>query len=196
MDGRALLSVALAASSLTAVPGAAQPPPAGQASTPTPTAAGFPVARAWRVEQGPRIDGEVLGEAVWATATPQTGFRQNTPDEGEPASERTEVRIVYTDEAIYFGVVCFVRDPATVIVSDARRDSSRHCQGSMVRSQDAGAGPGCARLGCLGNQTRRVTVRTGREHLLPRPGREAIATTSRRPVRRQRWMRLEGRRAF
>ena len=34
------------------------------------------------------------------------------------------MRIVYTDEAIYFGVVCFVRDPATVIVSDARRDSS------------------------------------------------------------------------
>ncbi len=66
----------------------------------------------------------MLGEAVWAAATPQTGFRQNTPDEGEPASERTEVRIVYTDEAIHFGVVCFVRDPATIIVSDARRDSS------------------------------------------------------------------------
>ena len=34
------------------------------------------------------------------------------------------MRIVYTDDAIYFGVVCFVGDPATIIVSDARRDSS------------------------------------------------------------------------
>ena len=85
---------------------------------------GSAVARAWRVEVEPEIDGEVLGEAVWAAAIPETGFRQNTPDEGAPASERTEVRIVYTDDAIYFGVVCFVRDPATIIVSDARRDSS------------------------------------------------------------------------
>ena len=53
-----------------------------------------------------------------------TGFRQNTPDEGEPASERTEVRIVYTNDTIYFGVVCYVLDPSTIIVSDARRDSS------------------------------------------------------------------------
>ena len=122
----AVLSVALGALVLTAVPGAAQPrPPAGQTRTLTSTAApGFPVARAWRVERGPEVDGDVLGEAVWTAADPLTGFRQNTPDEGEPASERTEVRIVYTDDTIYFGVVCFVGDPATIIVSDARRDSS------------------------------------------------------------------------
>ena len=123
--GRAVLGLALAAWSLTAVPGAAQPPPDGparvQASAAEP---GLPVARAHRVEQGPEIDGDVLGEAVWAAASPETGFRQNTPDEGEPASERTEVRIVYTGDTIYFGVVCFVRAAATIIVSDARRDSS------------------------------------------------------------------------
>ena len=126
------LAVALAASCLTAVPVAGQPAPpqgaqrpSGQTRTETlATAPGFPVASAYRVEQAPEIDGDVLGEAVWTVASPQTGFRQNTPDEGEPASERTEVRIVYTDDAIYFGVVCFVGDPATIIVSDARRDSS------------------------------------------------------------------------
>ena len=129
VDSRVVLSVALAALSLTGLPTAAraqsQPPPSGQTRTETPaTAPGFPVARAYRVEQAPEIDGDVLGEAVWTVASPQTGFRQNTPDEGEPASERTEVRIVYTDDAICFGVVCFVGDPATIIVSDARRDSS------------------------------------------------------------------------
>ncbi len=129
MDSRAVLSVALAASSLTAAAAQAAPlqrlPTTGQTPTVTSSAApGLPIARAHRVEQGPEIDGDVLGEAVWAAASPETGFRQNTPDEGEPASERTEVRIVYTGDTIYFGVVCFVRDSATIIVSDARRDSS------------------------------------------------------------------------
>ena len=128
VPSRIVLSVALAGLILIADPGPAQAqtqPPTGQTPALTSTtASGLPVARAYRVEQGPEIDGDVLGEAVWTAASPETGFRQNTPDEGEPASERTEVRIVYTDDTIYFGVVCFVGDPATVIVSDARRDSS------------------------------------------------------------------------
>ena len=131
---RVVLSIALAASCVTAVAAAGQPlrsqqsppsqPPAGQTPDRTMTASALPVARAWRVEQAPSIDGDVLGDTAWATASPETGFRQNTPDEGEPASERTEVRIVYTDDTLYFGVVCFVTDPATIIVADARRDSS------------------------------------------------------------------------
>ena len=114
---RVVLSVSVAAVTLAAVPAAGQPAPA----SPPPER---PVARSFRVEQGPAIDGDVLGEDVWAAASPGTGFRQNTPDEGEPASERTEVRIVYTDDVIYFGVICFVADPATIVVSAARRDSS------------------------------------------------------------------------
>ena len=90
----------------------------------TGTASGLPIAHAWRVDQAPVIDGAVLGEAIWGEGSPESGFRQNTPDEGEAASERTEVRIVYTEDAIYFGVVCYVGDPATIIVSDARRDAS------------------------------------------------------------------------
>ena len=88
------------------------------------TAAGFSVARAWRVEGTPKIDGDVLSDPVWADATPATGFRQNTPDEGQPASERTEVFIVYNDDTLFFGIVCYVSDPETIIVADSRRDSS------------------------------------------------------------------------
>ena len=128
---RVCVSLTLATLILTVGPraGAAEPqparrPPAGRTPAPAATASAPPVAGAWRVEQAPALDGDVLGEAVWAAARPETGFRQNTPDEGEPASERTEVRIVYTDDTIYFGVVCFVVDPTTIIVSDARRDSS------------------------------------------------------------------------
>ena len=71
-------------------------PPIGQTLVAkSTTASGLPIVYAQRVERGPEIDGDVLGEAAWMAASPQTGFRQNTPDEGEPASERTEVRILY-----------------------------------------------------------------------------------------------------
>ncbi len=88
------------------------------------TTAGFPLARAFLVEGAPEIDGDVLGEAIWDDIVPVTGFLQNTPDEGQPASERTEVRIIYTEDTVYFGIVAYVSDPSTIIVLDSRRDSS------------------------------------------------------------------------
>ena len=93
------------------------------------TAAGFDVgagrqAGAVRVEAPPLLDGNVLGDPAWDAAPPATGFRQTAPDEGQPASERTEVRVVFTDDTIYFGVVCYDRDPGGIIVTDSRRDSS------------------------------------------------------------------------
>ena len=45
-----------------------------------------------------------------------TGFVQSRPFEGQPASERTEVRIVYDADTIYFGIVCYTADPGTIIV--------------------------------------------------------------------------------
>ena len=70
------------------------------------------------------MDGNVLADPAYDDAVVTTGFRQNTPDEGQRASERTEVRIVYTDDTVYFGVVCYVADPRTIIVANSRRDSS------------------------------------------------------------------------
>ena len=127
----AVLALALAGTALPA-PAAGQPAPAGGQSTVGALAAGarevtgsgFPFARARRISAPPDVDGDVLNDPAWAEATPATGFRQNTPDEGAPASERTEVYVVYTADTLYFGVVCYVRDPRTIIVADSRRDSS------------------------------------------------------------------------
>ena len=83
-----------------------------------------PRAHARRVEVPPLLDGDVLGDPAYAAAEVATGFRQNRPDEGRRSSERTEVRIVHTDDTLYFGIVCYVRDPRTIIVADSRRDSS------------------------------------------------------------------------
>lgn len=83
-----------------------------------------PVARAFRVDTSPKLDGDVLNDPIWQRAEPVSGFTQTTPAEGAPASEPTEVRIVYTREAIYFGVVCFDREPEKIVAAGSQRDIS------------------------------------------------------------------------
>jgi len=48
-------------------------------------------------------------EAAWAAAPPVTVFTQLDPDEGKPASERTEVRMIYDAEALYIGARLYDR---------------------------------------------------------------------------------------
>ena len=81
------------------------------------------VATATRIMAPPTVDG-ILDEAVWQQATPLADFVQTEPQEGSPASERTEVRLLYDDAYVYVGVIWFDSDPARIIVTDARRDSS------------------------------------------------------------------------
>ncbi|MEQ8484945.1 MAG: DUF5916 domain-containing protein [Pseudomonadales bacterium] len=83
-----------------------------------------PQVHAHRLEQAPDLDGQVLDDAAWNGLVPATGFWQVRPFEGRPASQRTEVFIGYTDDALYIGVVCYDDDPAGIIVADSRRDSS------------------------------------------------------------------------
>ena len=96
---------------------------AGPVETRELTAAGVPLARAVPVDEGPFIDGDVLNDPAYATARLVTGFVQSRPFEGEPASERTEVRIVYTANTLYFGIVCYTKNSSTIIAADSRRDS-------------------------------------------------------------------------
>jgi hypothetical protein len=70
----------------------------------------------------PDVDGR-LDEPVWATAPVMSEFTQRDPDEGQPASERTEVRVTYTDDALYVGVRAFDREPARIAAQLTRRDS-------------------------------------------------------------------------
>ncbi|HEY6553093.1 MAG TPA: DUF5916 domain-containing protein [Vicinamibacteria bacterium] len=72
----------------------------------------------------PVIDGDVLGDPVWQALPPLTDFWQNTPDEGQRASETTEVRIAFTASTLYLGVVCHDREPSRMVVNESRRDAS------------------------------------------------------------------------
>ena len=101
-------------------PGAsAQQPSAGLAVVP-----GVRTLTAVEAAVPPVLDGAVLDDPAWAAAEPATGFLQTQPDEGRPATERTEVRVVFTADTLYVGVVCYDADPASIIVTDSRRDSS------------------------------------------------------------------------
>ncbi len=108
-----------------------------------------PFIQAVKVETGPRIDG-VLDDAVWKAATPIETFTQQEPNLGQPASERTEVRVVFDERTIYIGVKAYQSggvvdggasgaDPhaehrgeagasaggRTVVATEMRRDSDR-----------------------------------------------------------------------
>lgn len=78
--------------------------------------------RAVRTEQAPRLDG-VLDEACWAGAPPMTDFITNSPAFGQPAAEKTEVRIVYTDEAVYVGAYLYTRDISKLRTDLGKRDA-------------------------------------------------------------------------
>ena len=61
-----------------------------------------PEVRAVQIKEEIHLDGK-LDEAVWQTAPIATGFLQAQPHEGQPATQRTEVRFAYDDAAIYVG---------------------------------------------------------------------------------------------
>jgi uncharacterized protein DUF5916/cellulose/xylan binding protein with CBM9 domain len=67
------------------------------------------------------IDG-VIDEAIWEDAAVLTGFTQYNPSEGIPSSQNTEVRVFYTDDAIYFAVRAFDDDASGIRATMAQRD--------------------------------------------------------------------------
>ncbi len=79
------------------------------------------IAEAVRVERSPRLDG-TLGDPVWIQASPITDFRQREPYEGQPATERTEVRVLYTRNEIYFGIACHDSAVNGPVATQLRRD--------------------------------------------------------------------------
>ncbi len=77
-----------------------------------------------RTEAAPEIDG-VLDEEAWVDASLVDSFTQQEPSNGEPATERTEVRLLYDAERLYVGVRAFDSEPGSVIATEMRRDSPR-----------------------------------------------------------------------
>lgn len=68
-----------------------------------------------------RVDG-VLDEADWRTAPVADGFVQSEPSTGAPASERTEVRVLYDANLLYIGAYLHDGEPGQLVVNDIKKD--------------------------------------------------------------------------
>jgi hypothetical protein len=80
--------------------------------------------KALRASRAPEIDG-ILNDEVWRTAPVIDNFTQQEPVNGQPATERTEVKILYDASYFYIGVHAFDSDPDHLTATEMRRDSSR-----------------------------------------------------------------------
>ena len=67
------------------------------------------------------LDG-ALDEAAWAEAPIANGFIQNDPREGNAATYDTDVRVLYNEDALYFGIFAHDMEPSKIITSDLKKD--------------------------------------------------------------------------
>ncbi|MSQ47633.1 MAG: hypothetical protein EXR78_04460 [Deltaproteobacteria bacterium] len=67
------------------------------------------------------IDG-ALDESAWQRAQVIDTLRQREPNEGAPASERTEVRVMYARSRLYVGVICYDSQPDAIVATRFDRD--------------------------------------------------------------------------
>ena len=74
-------------------------------------------------EGRPTIDGHVE-EAEWSLTEPYSTFTQQEPDEGRPATERTEVWFLLDRANFYIAVICYDSEPDRLVVTQSRRDAS------------------------------------------------------------------------
>ena len=79
--------------------------------------------KAYRVGQDspPVIDGK-LKDPIWKLAEPINNFIQIRPDRKQPATEDTEVRVVYDKYNLYIGVRCYDSSPNKIVNRLTRRD--------------------------------------------------------------------------
>jgi hypothetical protein len=70
-----------------------------------------------------KIDGS-LDDAAWLTASVATDFIQNFPNNGDPATVKTEVRILYDNSAVYIGAMLY-DDPSQIRKQLTARDDEQ-----------------------------------------------------------------------
>jgi hypothetical protein len=80
--------------------------------------------RAIHVPDGIRIDGR-LDEEIYLTTQPISDFIQQEPDEGRPATERTEAWVFFDDRHVYVAARCWDTRPDRRVANEMRRDTNQ-----------------------------------------------------------------------
>ncbi len=76
---------------------------------------------AYETREPVKVDG-LLDEAAWRAASPASGFVQSEPRTGEPATEDTEVRVLFDATTLYVGAYLHDREPGGFVVSSIKKD--------------------------------------------------------------------------
>jgi len=84
------------------------------------------------LEESPVIDGNIIGEKLWDKVPVIENLRQIKPDYGLPASEKTSIRVAYTNKNFYVAVVCYDKAPDKIVISDSRRDADLNDEDSFL----------------------------------------------------------------
>ncbi len=93
---------------------------------------GTRVMRAVRTPIPPVLDG-FLSDSVWSSAVPAGDFIQRDPVEGQPATEPTEIRVLYDNTALYFGCMFFDSEPGNIVALLTRRDNEVEADHGSIR---------------------------------------------------------------
>ena len=108
------------------------PPPPVAPATISRDADGRATIRAVRVAEPLRIDG-TLDEAIYQATEPVSDFVQTLPTEGAPATERTEIWVLFDDDNFYIACRCWDTAPESEwVVTEMRRDSFNILQNERV----------------------------------------------------------------
>jgi len=97
------------------------PPPPVPPETVARDASGRATVRAVRLNAPLHVDG-ILDEAVYRTTQPITGFIQQEPQEGAPATEDTEAWVFFDDDNVYVSARCWDSHPERIVANEMRRD--------------------------------------------------------------------------
>ena len=103
-------------------PGSDRPRAAGGELAPSPLRADAPAHARRAVEAPILLDGR-LDEADWRGAPVASDFLQRDPDQGQPATEATELRVLFDDHALYVGARLQDREPGRIVRQLSRRDA-------------------------------------------------------------------------
>ncbi len=68
-----------------------------------------------------KLDGK-LDEPCWQKAIAIDNFTQREQHEGEPATEKTKIAVIYSTNQIYFGIWCFDSEPDKISAQQMARD--------------------------------------------------------------------------
>ena len=75
-----------------------------------------------------RVDGK-LDEAIYSIVQPASGFIQMEPQAGQPATEKTDVWVLFDNDNLYVSFRAWESQPSRMIANEMRRDSNNIRQG-------------------------------------------------------------------